>query len=313
MWPHVIIVKRFPRPLPPDRRHMNYEIFKTNLFNTIETRLGAKVLSGPDDISCFEMNGLSVNACVISIPGRNFYPVIYPDLYFDKYRKGSTFEEIVENVLDVIRYTNEDTFNFDEISDYEKAKAHIVPRLVSFSGNEDMLERRAFVPYLNLAVVFIYVISSKEDELVSFAINDEQVRTWGVSRKKIFCDSIETSMKLFPPLIESIKEALPLVRDEDFKPFYVLTNSRKQYGAACVLYDNVLSDFADEIGESFYLIPSSVHEMLLIPESFNIDVREMKQMLIEVNDSVLKPEEVLSDRVYFFDMNSKSMDFASKD
>ncbi|MCI6649010.1 MAG: DUF5688 family protein [Lachnospiraceae bacterium] len=292
---------------------MNYEIFKTNLFNTIETRLGAKVLSGPDDISCFEMNGLSVNACVISIPGRNFYPVIYPDLYFDKYRKGSTFEEIVENVLDVIRYTNEDTFNFDEISDYEKAKEHIVPRLVSYSVNPEIFERRAYVPYLNIAVVFIYVISSKEDELVSFAINDEQVRTWGVSVKEIFRDSIETSTKLFPPLIESIKEALPLIREEDFRPFYVLTNSRKQYGAACVLYDNVLSDFAEKIGESFFLIPSSVHEMLLIPESFDIRVSEMRQMLLEVNDSVLKPEEVLSDRVYYFDMKNKKLDFASKD
>ncbi|MGN0240718.1 MAG: DUF5688 family protein, partial [Candidatus Weimeria sp.] len=109
---------------------MNYEVFKSNLIDAIETRLGAKVLSGQDDASCHDFDGLSVNACVISIPGRDLLPVIYPELYFDKYMKGSSFEEIVENVLDVIRYTKVDTFNSYEISDYFKAKKHIVPRLV---------------------------------------------------------------------------------------------------------------------------------------------------------------------------------------
>ncbi|MGN0240254.1 MAG: DUF5688 family protein, partial [Candidatus Weimeria sp.] len=199
----------------------------------------------------------------------------------------------------------------DEISDYFKAKKHIVPRLVRFSDDVEMPVGRTFVPYLNMAVVFIYVISSSENELVSFAVTDEQVKNWGVRKDRLLFDTILTAMKLFPPEIESIKEALPLLEEEDFKPFYVLTNSKKQYGASCVLYDGVLYDFSRRIGESFYLIPSSVHEMLLIPESFNIKVPELRQMLIDVNNSVLKPEEILSDRVYYFDMMRKRLCFAS--
>ncbi|MQN01563.1 MAG: hypothetical protein DUD27_02285 [Lachnospiraceae bacterium] len=292
---------------------MTYEDFRSRLLDTLTVELGAEVQPGLDDVASAGLSGSAKEACVLQIPNRRLSPVIYPDYFYQKYTNGSSFEEIVENVKDAIRYTDEDSFDFDEFSDYQVAKKHLVPRLINLADNQEMLEKRAYAEYLNLAVIFTYVISSESEELVTFTITNDQLSGWKVSKEQIFRDSIKSARKIMPYTIDPIRELLPeTYRDDPSNPFYVLTNTRKQYGAACVLYDHVLSDFADQIGENFYLIPSSVHEMLLLPESLGISPWDMEKMLIEVNSAIVKPEEVLSDKVYYFDKETGKLDYAEK-
>lgn len=287
---------------------MTYEDFKTRLSDSLTQELGAEVALSFGDLSCPGVN--AHEAWAVSIPGRKLTPVLYPGYFFESMRSGTSFEEIIENIKDSVRYTDEDSFDPEEIKDYSQAKSHIVPRLIRTKGHEDWIHSHTYVPYMDLSVIFTYVIRAEGAEIVSFTVTDEQRDDWGVSVERLFYDSLETAPRLFPARIESIEEVLSLSESSEapHNSFFVLTNSKKQYGAACMLYRGVLEDFARQMGESFYIIPSSVHEVLLLPESIGIPPEDMKEMLTDVNTSIVKPEEVLSDRVYHYDRDTKELD-----
>ena len=80
----------------------------------------------------------------------------------------------------------------------------------------------------------------------------------------------------------------------------ILTNSRKTYGACSILYPGMLEQLAERIGGDYYMIPSSVHEFLLVPAEREQDREELKKMIAEVNRTELPPEEVLSDHLYLY-------------
>ena len=94
------------------------------------------------------------------------------------------------------------------------------------------------------------------------------------------------------------------VYEDDICPMYVATNSKKLNGACVMIYDGLLRDFARKVGRSFYIIPSSIHEVILIPDTLDMDIRYMKAMVKEVNGTEVALEEVLSDNVYRYDIDT---------
>lgn len=93
---------------------------------------------------------------------------------------------------------------------------------------------------------------------------------------------------------------LPAVA-EDAVPMYVASNCDRFNGASVFLYPNLLKEFAENIGGNFYILPSSVHELIFVPESEYTDIGYMKMMVQEINASEVRDEEVLSDNIYFYD------------
>lgn len=194
-----------------------------------------------------------------------------------------------------------------DIEEYSIAKSHIIPKLVNISNNADWLGDAAHTVYLDTAVVFIYVIRAEGDEIVSFNINNEALVKWGVSVDTLLHDSIETAMRLFPMSIESIEDVLGLSENDYYQTFFVMSNSRRHFGAATMLYDNALDDFADQIHDSFSIIPSSIHEVLLVPDRLGISSDELSGMLTDVNISIVRDDEILSDRIYHYDLDTGSV------
>lgn len=98
----------------------------------------------------------------------------------------------------------------------------------------------------------------------------------------------------------------------DGLPAYVLRNSRNLYGASALLSDDVLYHVYEIIGESFYVLPSSTHELILVPESFikMKPLSELKQIVSEVNREVVSEEDYLSDNVYYYDGETQNLELA---
>ena len=93
-------------------------------------------------------------------------------------------------------------------------------------------------------------------------------------------------------------------------PMYVLTNRKRCNGAACVLYEQVLENFAKKINDNLYILPSSVHEVIMIPASFAGKASQLREMVEEINATQVEDEEVLSDSVYFFNRMTKKLELA---
>ena len=100
--------------------------------------------------------------------------------------------------------------------------------------------------------------------------------------------------------MEQVCQSMISEKDSDLavaKSINILTNTNRTNGAGVILYPNVLKEFAEEMGHDFYIIPSSIHETILLP-MLGDDWEALSQMVKEVNATQLAPEEVLSDHVY---------------
>lgn len=97
---------------------------------------------------------------------------------------------------------------------------------------------------------------------------------------------------------------------ENRTPMYVLSNTDRVHGAACILYGHLLEDLSKKINDNLYVLPSSVHEMIIIPASFAGKTSELKVMVEEINETQVEEEEVLSNSVYFFNRSTKKLEMA---
>lgn len=195
------------------------------------------------------------------------------------------------------------------IGSYEEVLPHISIRLLSTAEQPELIKSVVSVLVVgNVYAVFNYGLKEDEEkedeESEPFYIKEDQLRGWGIPVEKLFED-VRARMEDDPDenvIIESIGDALSL--DEDvmapYNMFYVMTNRRRRYGAATMLYKDALKTFAENTGRGFYIIPSSVHEILLVPETLGIPAKELKEMLTDVNDTIVSPEDILDKDVYHY-------------
>lgn len=193
------------------------------------------------------------------------------------------------------------------IIDYDSLLHHIFPILIGQNMLGTMPEDIAAMEYLDLFVIFSLEISDKAEETFSLYVSNKFLDSLQLSssrdesRKILFLNALVNAKREHPAKIRSIADALQypdgFERDTEV-PFYVLSNQSGHFGASALLYRNVLEQFAATTGEDFCIIPSSMHEVLLIPDSLGIGIYDLHEILIEVNSSVLQPIEILSTNIY---------------
>ena len=105
--------------------------------------------------------------------------------------------------------------------------------------------------------------------------------------------------------------ALGLEGEEKDDNLYVATNNGKEYGATAMLYPEVLKEGLEVLGDSFYIIPSSIHEVLLLKVDERNTPKELAELIKATNDNVLEKDDILSYKLYFYDKESKEVSIAA--
>ena len=88
--------------------------------------------------------------------------------------------------------------------------------------------------------------------------------------------------------------------DDPFIPMVVVTNDSMSHGAGVIFYKNWLRD---TFKQDLFILPSSVHECILMPFNSDYNVAELKDMVNEVNREVVSEEDFLSNEVYLYKYN----------
>lgn len=258
-------------------------------------------------------NGVILHGICIREQESNIAPVIYMEGYFGEYQGGRAFSEIVaavaENYRESCRISG---FDIKSITDYERVKEKICFKVVNTDLNRELLSEVPNVPFCDLSVVFYVLLDSRQEQGVSFMINNRFMADWGVDTETLFERALHNTPRLLKgkvmPMLDILSgllngeddgEECPLP-DKESGGMYVATNGTHLNGASVFLYESLLSDFADRIGGDFYIIPSSVHELIFLPGDLDMGAEDIREMVSEVNATCLMPEEVLSDNVYRF-------------
>ena len=256
-------------------------------------------------------NGVILEGLTVRKEGRRAAPAIYLDPYYQEYLSGRSLRQIQETILDCCEENEfSEHFDADFFSDYRRVRPNVVYKLINYKKNEKLLERIPYVPFLNLAVVFYCLLPDTPVGSATVLIHNSHMEYWKITCSELYSDAKQNTPRLLPAEIKSMSQVLSELSDgpapskDDEVPMYVLTNARKAMGAACILYDGMLKYCSQWLDSSFYLLPSSIHEVILIPKEAVTDGRELAAMVRDINRTQVLITEVLSDEIYFYSSQS---------
>lgn len=264
---------------------------------------------------------LEHDSLILCKSGTGFSPGVYLMPYYKEYIKGADiFElaaELCENYKNYEKETAEDSFAYT----LDNVRKRIIYRLQSCERNERLLEKIPHINYLDLAVTYFCLLHNDESRISAIRITNEHLKSWKITVNELHKLAANNTKREFPPHIMPMDEVIRTFLDEEMKngaatgkidenkvdqaneqasSMYVLTNSAGIYGAACLLYKNLLKDFSAKVKADLYILPSSIHELILIPNRGDADKDELARMVRSINRTQLAYDEVLSDNVYHY-------------
>lgn len=138
-------------------------------------------------------------------------------------------------------------------------------------------------------------------------IRTEHLEMWQVSKEKLFADAMENMPHLYPADFMNMAAVLREIYHDPAGllsisfPMYVLTNTERLNGASSLLYEGQMEKIAAELGKDYYVLPSSIHEVIIMPKNEKgTDENYLSQMVDEINHEQLAREEILSNHAYLY-------------
>ncbi|MBR6256293.1 MAG: hypothetical protein IKR23_02855 [Lachnospiraceae bacterium] len=292
-----------------------------------------------------KINGIIRTGICVTDPDKNITPTLYIEDHLKLYNEGVPFGRLIAEMIKAIDSDKlGGGFNTESFVYWEEARKRIAYRLINMQKNTELLKEVPYIRFLDMAVVFYYLLGDEEFGNASILIYNKHMECWNVTTEDLYDQAKENTCRLLPAGIESLSQLMKnvlkanirkkaeesgLCRDDesiediadsmmeqmtgggDTSPLFVLTNNINYYGAACLLYEGVLKEFADTLETDLYILPSSVHEIILLPDLGYEDAGFLKTMVSEVNDTQLSPDEVLSDTIYHYDRNTEDVRIVS--
>lgn len=262
-------------------------------------------------------NGCEVDGLVIMEKGKDIAPTIYLDSFYELYTNGENIKNIIRQI-EVIYEQNKNNVTFDVniLKHFDTIKDKIVYKVVNYRSNEKLLEQVPHKRILDLAVVFYCLLDNEYGRSATALIYNNNLKNWNVTIDDVYKAALKNTPDLLHSKISSMAALFEKcgvnvdgeeVDLKDYVPsdMYVLTNESKLNGAACILYENVLYDFAQKLGADLYILPSSVHEVILLPKLSMFEKDELVNMVKEVNTEGVAADEVLSDHVYEYNRTER--------
>lgn len=292
---------------------MNYQEFLSSMRTELSTRITPGATLKIQTIT--KNNGTHYDGLIILQPGSNIAPTIYLTPYYHRYLDGVPLEDIYADILTTYeRHLPETDFDIEMFTDFERARSRIVMRLVSKKYNEALLSDIPYITYHDLAIVFYCLVYADSENQGSILIHNSHMHMWNISTEALYLLAMQNTPELLPhkliPMAELLKtHPLAHLLDLNEIPMYILTNLYKTNGASAILYENLLAEIADNFQQDLIILPSSIHELILIPVD-TFDTHELKyytQVVREVNETQLADDEVLSDHAYYFEKSAKKL------
>lgn len=290
---------------------MTYEEFKFVIYNLLAGQLPADTSVQLHKIR--KNNGLELDGLTFSNSLSNISPTIFLNFYYEIRDCFPDNDAICKDILRTYEYhKSTERINVDFFTDYEHVKSHLAFRLINCSKNKELLEAVPHIRYLDLAVVFYCLLQISEKGSATILIHTNHLKFWHVTTDELFQQTCQNTPSLLPYEFHNMDDFLsdPCVNDASqpaisrephpFCPMYILTNSRKLYGASCMLYPHLLEKISDKLCTDLFILPSSIHEIIILPALNRGQAKELADMVAEINQTELAIDEVLSNHIYYY-------------
>ncbi len=301
----------------------DYNYFISSIMDQVRKMMGEEYTVSVYKVT--KNNSLVLDSLVILKKEKKFAPNIYLQPYYEAYIQGLSIQELARKLCDTYNNNLVPDINENFSYAYEDIKPFIIYRLVSYERNKKLLEKIPHMKYLDMVITYYCLVREDEEGIGTIRITNAHLQMWETSLQELHTLAVNNTKLIFPAIIKSMDEMLlPMLQEEYMEgkedllsdkildgfllgdnktnkyKMYVLSNSKGINGATCLLYQDVLKEFSNEIQSDLFILPSSIHEVILVPFDGTIRMEALSELVKDVNHTQVARDEVLSDRVYFY-------------
>lgn len=310
---------------------MNYNEFITVITEEIKTALGEEVTVQMRDVR--KNNGVILQGLTICSNKSNMSPTIYLNGFYEEYQSGKSVESLRDDILHVYHTSKLPVdIDMDFFLQYHKVKANLYCRLINYDKNVDFLENVPHKKYFDLAMVCYFTCEHEYLKDGFITITTDHLDAWGIGEEELFEVAWLNTREKYPYTYISMEQMIRriverdvrkdlLAREEEIEDkedwiaftvdeilrglfkdkkshMFILSNESRTWGSISMLSEEALREIAEEVEDDLYILPSSVHEVIIIPVKLANTKEHLKEMVAEVNQTQVEREEVLSDHIY---------------
>ncbi len=273
-----------------------------------------------DDVEVSKMNDQKLHGLTFRPEGSNAAPTIYIDDLYERHENGEDIGFLLVDLANRyadVRHTPEPP----QIDlSWEGLRDNLTVRLMEKQRNTDYLRN---MPYADVGNGLALTVDVNMPGDITgdwrIAVNHSILEQFGIDKEELFVTAMDNAVIMDPPVLTDMSQALFSPEKEnlldrngtldpgDVSNMYVLTTESANLGASALFYPDVKEKAAELIGSGYYVLPSSVHETILVPDSAGINEKELCDMVKQANRTVVEPKDVLSDSVYHFDRDTRDL------
>lgn len=300
---------------------MGFEEFIENVLEAIRVKVGGTFQVKKHDV--IKNNNVKRTGIDVIKNGEDIGPCVYLDEFYREYESdGMRFDEIVDEVCRLIlKHEEDDALDFDVsgFKKWETVRENIYPKLINAEQNKELLEEIPHRIFMDLAVVYYAVArDSAQEDIGTILIYNRHMEMWGQEEENLYQTAMmnmradgEADLATIETIVKCIVPDFIFPAASDNVPgntsMYILTNCHKRFGAAEILDRKTLQMIADKVGDGFIVLPSSVHETIVLPPKDETEYRRLADMVREVNDTDVDVEERLSYHVYVYSRDEEEL------
>ncbi|MBQ9030678.1 MAG: hypothetical protein IJ106_04405 [Parasporobacterium sp.] len=308
---------------------MTFEQFQSEVTGRIKDFLPSEYANA--DIRIMETHKLnqSYPALIVRLEEEGAAPSIDLAHFYEMSENGYSMEAVLTAVSEQAQQ-RADGFDLGIFSDYRQIKDKLFIRISDADVNHAVLQN---VPHRNIsgiAVTCHVMVEIQDGNVGSAMVNNGMLKSLGVSFDELYHDAMENSPRILPPSIQSMEDMLGRMIgfgpgkeipqdlesqldaiDFENDPMVVLTNREGVNGAAAILYPDVLHRIGERAETNFFVLPSSVHEVILVADNGHMKLPELSAMVKEINSTQVAPKDRLSDTVYHYDRKERLLEKGS--
>ena len=297
---------------------LNIEEFSKEMKRLVQERLGDDVEIEIRDID--KNNSTHKKALSINESGSSIGTIIYLDSYYIDYSSNAELDVLADMIERSYRDNRGDDLEIEtkKIFDFEQVKDRICYELINYEENKETLESLPHRKVLDLAVVYKILIKKEAKGSMTTRVTNKLMEIWKITEEDLWNLAEQNTVRLLK--IKFMDTYLMAVEmgvlgdpmamicgGADWDKLYVLTNEDVVNGACLILNKVIMRSLAEKFGHGFMVVPSSIHETLLVNDDYDEErAAELKEIISNVN-STLRKEDVLSNNLYYWDMERNEL------
>ena len=291
---------------------MNFQEFVDKVKEAIRDALPESFRDAQVSVEPFRKLNTSYLGLQVKKEGQTVVPNINLDAHFREYQEtGKPFADVLTAIAEQVQLAP--PMETEWLKDYSQVKEKLFIRVSDAKENETFLRMAPHKEVDGLAISYHIAFEGLHGVEASTPVTYKMMEMFGVTEEQLHADSLESTQRLYPVQYTSMAEVMNKMMgidadmDPDMMPategpqLMVLTNMQGIHGAATLFYPGQLEAIAQQMGSDFFVLPSSVHETLILPDDGTAEPDSLQFMVREINQSTVAPEDRLSDFVYHYD------------